>query len=120
MGGGITMCFANAGIPVTVLEMNQEAIDRGLGIIRRNYDGMVQRGRISAEAAEKRMALISTTLAYEDLGQADVVVEAVYENLDVKKKVFEEFEKVCKPGAIIASNTSGLDVDAMASVTSRP
>ena len=120
MGGGITMCFANAGIPVTVLEMNQEAIDRGMGIIRRNYDGMVQRGRISAEAAEKRMALISTTLAYEDLGQADVVVEAVYENLDVKKKVFEEFEKVCKPGAIIASNTSGLDVDAMASVTSRP
>ena len=66
------------------------------------------------------MGLISTTLAYEDLGQADVVVEAVYENLDVKKKVFEEFEKVCKPGAIIASNTSGLDVDAMASVTSRP
>ncbi len=120
MGGGITMCFANAGIPVTVLEMNQEAIDRGMAVIKRNYDGMVKRGRISQEKADARYALISTTLEYADLGQADVVIEAVYENLDVKKKVFEEFEKVCKPGAIIASNTSGLDVDAMADVTSRP
>ncbi|MEE4360896.1 MAG: 3-hydroxyacyl-CoA dehydrogenase NAD-binding domain-containing protein [Pseudomonadales bacterium] len=120
MGGGITMCFANAGIPVTVLEMNQEALDRGLGVIKRNFDGMVKRGRIDEATAEKRMGLITGTLAYADLGQADVVIEAVYENLDVKKKVFEEFEKVCKPGAIIASNTSGLDVDAMANVTSRP
>ena len=120
MGGGITMCFANAGIPVTVLEMNQEAIDRGMAVIKRNYDGMVKRGRISQEQADKRYGLISTTLDYADLGQADVVIEAVYENLDVKKKVFEEFEKVCKPGAVIASNTSGLDVDAMADVTSRP
>ncbi|MEE4381672.1 MAG: 3-hydroxyacyl-CoA dehydrogenase NAD-binding domain-containing protein [Pseudomonadales bacterium] len=120
MGGGITMCFANAGIPVTVLEMNQEALDRGLGVIRRNYESMVKRGRISEEQLEKRMGFITGTLAYADLGSADVVIEAVYENLDVKKKVFEEFEKVCKPGAVIASNTSGLDVDAMADVTSRP
>ena len=120
MGGGITMCFANAGIPVTVLEMSQEALDRGLGVIRKNYERMVERGRISEEQLEKRMALITGTLDYADLGSADVVVEAVYENLDVKKKVFEEFEKVCKAGAVIASNTSGLDLDAMAAVTSRP
>lgn len=120
MGGGITMCFANAGIPVTVLEMNQEALDKGLGVIRKNYEGMVARGRIDADAMEKRMGLITGTLDYADLGQADVVVEAVYENLDVKKEVFEKFEAVCKPGAILASNTSGLDVDAMANVTSRP
>jgi 3-hydroxyacyl-CoA dehydrogenase len=120
MGGGITMCFANAGIPVTVLEMNQEALDKGLGVIKRNYDIQVSRGRMSAEQVDGRMALIKGTTRYEDLAQADVVVEAVYENLDVKKDVFKTFEQVMKPGAILASNTSGLDVDAMANVTSRP
>ncbi|MDZ7827889.1 MAG: 3-hydroxyacyl-CoA dehydrogenase NAD-binding domain-containing protein [Gammaproteobacteria bacterium] len=120
MGGGIAMCFANAGIPVTVLEMNQEALDKGLGVIRKNYEGMVKRGRIDEATMEKRMGLITGALEYSDLGSADVVIEAVYENLDVKKKVFAEFEKVCKPGAVIASNTSGLDLDAIAAVTSRP
>ncbi len=120
MGGGITMCFANAGIPVKVLEMDQEALDRGLGVIKRNYDIQVSRGRMSADDVTRRMGLITGTLAYEDLGSADVVIEAVYENLDVKKEVFAKFEQVMKPGAIIASNTSGLDVDAMANVTSRP
>ena len=120
MGGGITMCFANAGIPVKVLEMNQEALDRGLGVIRRNYEIQVQRGRMTDAQLDTRMALISGTTAYEDLGQADVVIEAVYENLDVKVEVFRKLETICKPGAIIASNTSGLDVDAMANATSRP
>lgn len=120
MGGGITMCFANAGIPVTVLEMDAKALERGLGVIRKNYQRMVDRGRLSADALEKRMGLITGTLDYADFGQADVVVEAVYENLDVKKEVFKQFEAVCKPGAILASNTSGLDLDAMANVTSRP
>ena len=120
MGGGITMSFANAGIPVTVLEMNQEALDKGLGVIKRNYDIQVSRGRMSEADVDKRMALITGTTSYEDLGDADVVIEAVYENLDVKKEVFAKFEQVMKPGAIIASNTSGLDIDAMANVTSRP
>lgn len=120
MGGGITMCFANAGIPVTVLEMDAKALERGLGVIRKNYQRMVERGRLSEKALEQRMGLITGSLDYADFGQADVVVEAVYENLDVKKQVFEKFESVCKPGAILASNTSGLDLDAMANVTSRP
>ena len=120
MGGGITMSFANAGIPVTVLEMNQEALDKGLGVIKRNYDIQVSRGRMSEADVDKRMALITGTTSYEDLGDADVVIEAVYENLDVKKEVFAKFEQVMKPGAIIASNTSGLEIDAMANVTSRP
>jgi 3-hydroxyacyl-CoA dehydrogenase len=120
MGGGITMCFANAGIPVTVLEMNQEALDKGLGVIRRNYDIQVSRGRMTAADVDKRMGLITGTTRYADLGQADVVIEAVYENLDVKKDVFRQFEAVMKPGAILASNTSGLDLDAMADVTTRP
>ncbi len=120
MGGGITMCFANAGIPVTVLEMNQEALDKGLGVIRRNYDIQVQRGRMNAEDVDRRMSLITGTTRYEDLGGADVIIEAVYENLDVKVEVFRKLEEVAKPGAIIASNTSGLDVDAMANATSRP
>lgn len=120
MGGGITMCFANAGIPVTVLEMNAEALEKGLGVIRRNYEIQVQRGRMKEDDLDKRMKLITGTTSYSDLGDADVVIEAVYENLDVKKEVFEKFEEVMKPGAVIASNTSGLDLDAMANVTSRP
>jgi 3-hydroxyacyl-CoA dehydrogenase len=120
MGGGITMSFANVGIPVTVLEMNQEALDRGLGVIRRNYQIQVQRGRMTEAQLDQRMQLISGTTRYEDLGSADVVIEAVYENLDVKVEVFRKLETICKAGAIIASNTSGLDVDAMANATSRP
>ena len=120
MGGGITMCFANAGLPVTVLEMNQEALDKGLGVIRRNYDIQVQRGRMSADDVDKRMRLITGTTSYDDLKDADVVVEAVYENLDVKREVFKQFDQVAKRGAVLASNTSGLDVDAMAGATGRP
>jgi 3-hydroxyacyl-CoA dehydrogenase len=120
MGGGIAMCFANAGIGVTILEMNDEALDKGLAVIRRNYDNQVRRNRITQAQLDERMALMSGTTNYDDLGQADVIIEAVYENLDVKVEVFKKLESVARQGAIIASNTSGLDVDAMANATSRP
>ena len=120
MGGGITMCFANAGIPVTVLEMNQEALERGLGVIKRNYDIQAQRGRMSEADVDQRMSLISGTLEYSGLGQADVVIEAIYENIDVKVETFKQIDAVAKSGAILASNTSGLDIDKMAQATSRP
>lgn len=120
MGGGISMCFANVGIPVKVLEMDGEALDRGLGVIKRNYDIQVQRGRMTAEQVDERMSLLSGTTSYDDLGEADVIVEAVYENLDLKAEIFGKLEGVAKPGAILASNTSGLDIDTMADATSRP
>jgi 3-hydroxyacyl-CoA dehydrogenase len=120
MGGGISMSFLNVGIPVTVLELEQEALDRGIGIIQRNYDIQVQRGRMTAEEVDTRMALLTGTTSYEDLGTADVVIEAVYENIDVKVETFKKIEAVAKPGAILASNTSGLDIDKMAAATSRP
>jgi 3-hydroxyacyl-CoA dehydrogenase len=120
MGGGISMSFLNVGIPVTVLELDQEALDRGIGIIQRNYDIQVQRGRMTAEEVDTRMALLTGTTSYEDLGTADVVIEAVYENIDVKVETFKKIEAVAKPGAILASNTSGLDIDKMAAATSRP
>ena len=120
MGGGISMCFLNVGIPVTVLELDEEALQRGIGVIRRNYEIQVKRGRMSAEEVESRMQLLTGTTRYEDLGQADVIIEAVYENIDVKVETFEKMEAVAKPGAILASNTSGLDIDRMAAATSRP
>ena len=120
MGGGISMCFANVGIPVTILEMNDEALERGLGVIKRNYDIQVQRGRMTSDEVDARMALLSGTTDYAALGDADVIIEAVYENIDVKVETFKQLEAVAKPGAIIASNTSGLDVDKMADATSRP
>ena len=120
MGGGIAMCFANAGIPVNVLEMEQAALDRGMGVIRKNYERMVERGRMSAADLETRMGLFSTTLEYAGIGSADVVIEAVYENIDVKVEVFKKLELVMKPGAILASNTSGLDIDRIAAATTRP
>ena len=120
MGGGIAMCFLNVGIPVKSLEMNQEALDRGIGVIKRNYDIQVQRGRMTAEQVDQRMALLSGTTDYADLGQADVIVEAIYENIDVKVEAFQKMDAVAKPGAILASNTSGLDVDKMAAATKRP
>ncbi|MEM7219076.1 MAG: 3-hydroxyacyl-CoA dehydrogenase NAD-binding domain-containing protein [Pseudomonadota bacterium] len=120
MGGGISMSFANVGIPVKILEMNPEALERGLGVIRKNYEIQVSRGRMSQEDLDARMALLTGTTNYADLKEADVFVEAVYENIDVKVGIFEELEKVAKPGAIIASNTSGLDIDKMAAATSRP
>lgn len=120
MGGGIAMNFANAGIPVRVLEMNDDALTRGLGVIRRNYEIQVKRGRMSEADLATCMDLIQGTTSYADLSDADLFIEAVYENIDVKVDIFKELEKIAKPGAIIASNTSGLDIDKMAAATSRP
>ncbi|XOV81962.1 MAG: 3-hydroxyacyl-CoA dehydrogenase NAD-binding domain-containing protein [bacterium] len=120
MGGGITMSFLNVGIPVTVLEVDQQALDRGIGVIKRNYDIQVQRGRMSAEEVDQRMNLLTGTTEFSDLGQADVIIEAIYENIDVKVDTFKKMEAVAKPGAILASNTSGLDIDKMADATTRP
>ncbi len=120
MGGGISMNFLNAGIPVKILEMKQEALDRGLATIRKNYESQVKRGKLKADKYEQRMALLSTTLSYDDLKDADLVIEAVFEELGVKEKVFKELDRVAKPGAILASNTSTLDVDKIAAFTKRP
>lgn len=120
MGGGITMNFLNAGIPVTLLETGQEALDRGLATIRRNYENSAKKGKLTVEQVEQRMALVTPTLDYADLGDADLVVEAVYEELGVKEQVFGKLDAVAKPGAILASNTSTLDVDAIAAFTGRP
>jgi 3-hydroxyacyl-CoA dehydrogenase len=120
MGGGITMNFLNAGIPVTLLETRQEALDRGIATIRRNYEGTAKKGRMTAEQVEQRMAMIRPTLSYADIAQADIVVEAVFEDMAVKQTVFETLDATMKPGAILASNTSTLDVDRIAAFTKRP
>jgi len=120
MGGGIAMNFLNAGIPVVMLEMKQEALDKGLGIIRKNYEAQVKKGKLKEDKYAERMALLSTTLAYADLADADLVIEAVFEEIGVKQKVFEQLDAVMKPGAILASNTSTLDLDKIASFTKRP
>jgi len=120
MGGGIAMNFANAGIPVAVLEISREALDRGLGVVRRNYETTASKGRISAADVERRMGLIRPTTSYDDIADADLVIEAVFESMDIKKEVFRKLDAVCKPGAILATNTSTLDVDEIASVTGRP
>src|SRR5690606_22798384 len=110
MGGGIAMNFLNAGVPVTMLEMKQEAIDRGVATIRKNYESQVKRGKLKQDKYEQRMGLLKTTLDYADLKDADLVIEAVFEEMGVKQKVFEKLDEVMKPGAILASNTSTLDV----------
>ncbi|HBM51059.1 3-hydroxyacyl-CoA dehydrogenase NAD-binding domain-containing protein [Marinobacter sp. UBA3607] len=120
MGGGIAMTFANAGIPVTLLELNQEALDRGLAMISKNYGITVSKGKMSQEAADKRQALITGSTSYDSLADVDLVIEAVFESMDVKRQVFGELDRVCKPGAILASNTSYLDVNEIAACTSRP
>jgi 3-hydroxyacyl-CoA dehydrogenase len=120
MGGGIAMNFLNAGIPVTILEMKQEALDRGVATIRRNYEGTVKRGKLTGEQLEQRMALLTPTLSYADLGAADLVIEAVFEEMGVKEAVFRKLDAVAKPGAILATNTSTLDVNRIAAVTKRP
>lgn len=120
MGGGITMNFLNAGIPVKILEMKQDALDRGIATIRKNYEAQVKKGKLKADKYEQRMALLSTTLDYNDLKDADLIIEAVFEELGVKEKVFKELDRVAKPGAILASNTSTLDVDKIAAFTQRP
>lgn len=120
MGGGITMNFLNAGIPVTILEMKQEALDRGIATIRKNYEAQVKKGKLKQDKYEQRMGLLKTTLSYDDIGKADLVIEAVFEEMGVKQKVFEKLDEVMKPGAILASNTSTLDVNKIASFTKRP
>ncbi|MBQ0919938.1 enoyl-CoA hydratase/isomerase family protein [Hydrogenophaga aromaticivorans] len=120
MGGGIAMNFLNAGIPVKMLEMKQEALDRGIATIRKNYEAQVKKGKLKQDKYEQRMSLLSTTLSYDDLGAADLVIEAVFEEIGVKEAVFKELDRVMKPGAILASNTSTLDVNKIANFTKRP
>jgi 3-hydroxyacyl-CoA dehydrogenase len=120
MGGGIAMAFANAGIPVKLLEAKPEALERGLATIRKNYANTVARGRLSPDEMDQRLARISTTLSYDDIGGADMVIEAVFEDMQVKKEVFARLDRVMKPGAILATNTSTLDVNEIAKTTSRP
>jgi len=120
MGGGIAMNFANVGIPVTILEMDQAALDRGFGIIRRNYENSAKRGRFTMEEVEKRMGLLSQTTSYDEIGDADIVIEAVFEDMEIKKQIFTKLDEVMKPGAVLATNTSTLDIDEIASVTKRP
>jgi 3-hydroxyacyl-CoA dehydrogenase len=120
MGGGIAMSFANAGVPIVVLERSRDALDRGMAMIRRNYEASVAKGRLSAPDMTARLNLIAPTLSYEDLRDADLIIEAVFETLDVKKEVFASLEQVAKPGALLATNTSYLSIDAIAGATSRP
>jgi 3-hydroxyacyl-CoA dehydrogenase len=120
MGGGIAMCFANVGIPVKLIDVQQDFLDRGMAVIRKNYANTVAKGSLKQEMMDKRMALIQPTLAYEDLKDVDLVIEAVFEDMAIKKDVFKKLDAVCKPGAILASNTSYLNIDDIASVTSRP
>lgn len=120
MGGGISMNFLNAGIPVKILEMKQDALDRGVGTIKKNYEAQVKKGKLKQDKFEQRMNLLSTTLDYADLKDADIVIEAVFEEMGVKEAVFKKLDEVMKPGAILASNTSTLDVDKIAAFTKRP
>ena len=120
MGGGISMNFLSAGIPVTIVEMGQEALDRGTGTIRKNYEASAAKGRFTGEQVEKAMGLLNPTLDFDALADCDLVIEAVYENMDVKKEVFGRLDRIAKPGAILASNTSYLNVDEIAASTSRP
>jgi len=120
MGGGISMNFANAGIAVTIVEQNQERLDKGLGIIRKNYENTANKGRITFEDVEKRMNLIQGSTSIEDLSESDLIIEAVFENMDLKKDIFRTLDKITKDGAILATNTSALDVNEIAAQTKRP
>jgi len=120
MGGGIAMNFLNVGIPVTLLEMKQDALDRGVGVIRKNYDNTAAKGKLTPEQVQQRMGLLKPTLSYDDLGDADLVIEAVFETMAIKKDVFAKLDKAVKKGAILASNTSYLSIDEIAGSTSRP
>ena len=120
MGGGIAMNFLNAGIPVVMLEMKQEALDKGVATIRRNYEAQVKKGKLKQDKLAARMALLTTTLAYDDLKDADMVIEAVFEDIAVKEQVFRQLDAVMKPGSILATNTSTLDVNKIAAFTKRP
>jgi 3-hydroxyacyl-CoA dehydrogenase len=120
MGGGISMNFLSAGIPVTIVEQQQDALDRGTGTIRKTYDATAAKGKMTPAQVEGAMGLLTPSLSLEDLVDCDLIIEAVFENMDVKKEVFGKLDRICKPGAILASNTSYLDVDEIAASTSRP
>jgi 3-hydroxyacyl-CoA dehydrogenase len=120
MGGGIAMNFANAGIPVTLLEISDEALDRGLGMVQKNYDISIRKGKLTEQQVKRCLSLITGTTSYDDLADADLVIEAVFENLDLKKEVFSKLDGVCKKGAILATNTSYQDVNLIAAATDRP
>ncbi|MCG8668118.1 MAG: 3-hydroxyacyl-CoA dehydrogenase NAD-binding domain-containing protein [Pseudomonadales bacterium] len=120
MGGGIAMCFANAGIEVTLLDADQEGLDKGLAKIQKNYELSLAKGKLKQSSYEQRLSLIKSSLDYQELADADVIIEAVFENLALKKKIFEQLDSVAKSGAILATNTSALNIDEIAQVTSRP
>ena len=120
MGSGIAMCFANVGIPVTLLDMSQDAVDRGRGIIEKNYRNTAARGGIANEEVDKRLSLISIATSLQQAADADLVVEAVFEDLSLKQRIFASLDRVAKPGAVLATNTSTLDVNAIAAATKRP
>jgi 3-hydroxyacyl-CoA dehydrogenase len=120
MGGGIAMNFVNVGIPVTIVERDQAALDRGLAVVRKNYERSASRGSIPPEAVEQRMALITGSTDKADFADCDMVIEAVFEDMDLKKSIFRELDEICKPGAVLASNTSALDINEIAAATSRP
>lgn len=120
MGGGIAMCFANAGIPVHIIDQDEENLKRGVSVIEKNYDFMVNKGRLSPEQKDGVFGLISSSLDYKDVSDCDIVIEAVYENLELKHEIFKSLDAHVKEGAILASNTSGLDIDSIATVTNRP
>ncbi len=120
MGGGIAMCFANAGIPVHIIDQDEENLKRGVSVIEKNYDFMVNKGRLSPEQKDAVFGLVSSSLDYKDVSDCDIVIEAVYENLELKHEIFKSLDTHVKEGAILASNTSGLDIDSIAAVTSRP
>eukprot|EP01030_Chromulinospumella_sphaerica_P035030 gene35030-biopygen28896 len=114
------MNFLNAGIPVKIVEMKQEALDRGLSVIRKNYENTAKKGRLTQDDVEKRMAALTGSLDLSDLADCDLIIEAVFENMDIKKDIFGKLDKIAKPGAILATNTSYLNVDEIAAATSRP
>lgn len=120
MGGGIAMNFVNAGIPVTIVEREQEALDRGLGVVRANYERSARNGRFPIEDVDRRMSMITPALSLDELADADMVIEAIFERMDIKKDVFTTLDGICKPGAVLATNTSGLNIDEIAAVTRRP
>ncbi|HWU78895.1 MAG TPA: 3-hydroxyacyl-CoA dehydrogenase NAD-binding domain-containing protein, partial [Caulobacter sp.] len=120
MGGGISMNFLNAGVPVTIIEAKQENLERGVGVIRKNYENTAKKGRLTADDVEKRMGLLTPSMNLEDLADCDLIIEAVFELMEIKQEVFGKLDKIAKPGAILASNTSYLDIDVIAASTSRP
>ena len=120
MGGGIAMNFANAGIPVTLIEQNQERLDKGIGIIRKNYENTAAKGRITLDDVEKRMQFIDGNISMESLADKDLIIEAVFENMDLKKDIFSKLDLIAKENTKLATNTSALDIDEIANTTTKP